>query len=347
MKVGRTVPRAPRALFAAAMVGALSIFGADTVAAQTRAEINKRIDQLEKQLGAVQRRVFQGSDSAYFPQSGDGDVATAPLDAPAAGGTGNTRGLLADMAVRLDGIEAQLRALTGRIEELDHQYRQLEVALDRFKGDAEFRLNALEGVGTPPITGAAPATTDVADATPAPNAVPNTAQGTAPPSAGLVVTQTPEEAEAVLEPGGARVASLAPPPAEPALPEGSAEDRYEFALSLLRRGEFARAESAFAAFLDEHGEDQLAGNAQYWLGETYYVQQNFTQAAQAFLKGYRDYRDSTKGPDSLLKLGMTLSALDQQDDACAAFDELEAQYTDVSPQIRRRLGVERTRAGCG
>lgn len=340
MKVGRAVPRT---VFGAAMIGALSMFGADTAAAQTRAEINKRIDQLEKQLGAVQRQVFQGSDSAYFPQSGDGDVATAPPDAPAAVGGGTTRGLLADMAVRLDGIEAQMRTLTGRIEELDHQYRQLEVALDRFKGDAEFRLDALERGGAPPVTGAAPATADVADATPAPN----TTQDTAQPSGGLVVTRTPEDAEAVLEPGGARVASLAPPPPEPALPEGSPEDRYEFALSLLRRGEFVRAESAFTAFLDEHGEDQLAGNAQYWLGETYYVQQNFTQAAQAFLKGYRDHRDSTKGPDSLLKLGMTLAALDQQDDACAAFDELEAQYPDVSPQIRRRLGVERTRAGCG
>ena len=133
---------------------------------------------------------------------------------------------------------------------------------------------------------------------------------------------------------------------EVTLPSGDPAAQYDFAFSQLRRGDFAAAEAAFGAFLDAHPDDALAGNAQYWLGETFYVRKDYPRAAEAFLKGFQSYSDSNKGPDSLLKLGMTLSAMEKMAEACAAFDELEARYPDAIPAIKNQTEAQKARLGC-
>ena len=58
---------------------------------------------------------------------------------------------------------------------------------------------------------------------------------------------------------------------------------------------------------------KLAGNAQYWLGETHYVRRDYKAAATAFLNGYTTFENSPKAPDSLLKLGMTLVVMGEKE----------------------------------
>ena len=79
--------------------------------------------------------------------------------------------------------------------------------------------------------------------------------------------------------------------------------------------------------------DPLAGNAQYWIGETYYVRGQYKNAADAFLKGYKKYKSSEKAPDTLLRLGMALAELGQKDAACS-----DAQRA-ATPNIRRRRSI--------
>ncbi|MCH8322130.1 MAG: tol-pal system protein YbgF [Proteobacteria bacterium] len=140
----------------------------------------------------------------------------------------------------------------------------------------------------------------------------------------------------------------ATPPATPAivLPEGTPKEQYEFSFQLLRKGDFAGAEAAFSAFLEQHPDDPLAGNAQYWLGETFYVRKNFPKAAEAFLKGFQSYGDSIKGPDSLFKLAMTLGAMGKPAEACAALAELEARYPDANPAIQAQTSAQKVRLAC-
>ena len=117
--------------------------------------------------------------------------------------------------------------------------------------------------------------------------------------------------------------SLVPEKVETAALGGSATDDpevvYERSYESLLRRQFSEAEVGFRGFLDHHREHSLAGNAQYWLGETYYVQGDYKQAAQAFLAGYRDFPKSRKAADSLLKLGLSLNRLGQKEQACAAY----------------------------
>ena len=124
-------------------------------------------------------------------------------------------------------------------------------------------------------------------------------------------------------------------------PEVLYERSYE---SLLRR-RFTDAEVGFRGFVTNYRDHSLAGNAQYWLGETFYVQGDYKQAAQAFLTGYRDYPKSRKAADSLLKLGLSLNRLGQKEQACAAFSQVGSQFPKAA-EARKRAQVESRRGGC-
>jgi tol-pal system protein YbgF len=120
---------------------------------------------------------------------------------------------------------------------------------------------------------------------------------------------------------------------------------YERSYESLLRRQFADAETGFRTFLQKYGDNSLAGNAQYWLGETYYVQGDYRQAAQSFLKGYREFPKSRKAADSLLKLGLSLNRLGQKEQACAAFSQLGGQFPKAA-EARKRAQSEAKRAGC-
>lgn len=130
------------------------------------------------------------------------------------------------------------------------------------------------------------------------------------------------------------------------LPDGSPKEQYDYAFDILRQADYARAEKALRMFLDANASDDLAGNAQYWLGETYYVRGDFEQAAVEFLSGYQTYPASTKGPDNLLKLGLSMARLGQTDGACTALTRLATEYPSANDTIRRRAQTERARLKC-
>ena len=114
---------------------------------------------------------------------------------------------------------------------------------------------------------------------------------------------------------------------------------------LLRR-DYASAEIAFRKIVARFPQDALAGKAQYWLGESYYVRGQFKDAAEAFLKNYKQYQTGEKAPASLLKLGMALNELGQKDAACSTFAELSAKYPGADSQLQGQAKSERLKAGC-
>ncbi|MHA1570470.1 MAG: tol-pal system protein YbgF, partial [Alphaproteobacteria bacterium] len=117
--------------------------------------------------------------------------------------------------------------------------------------------------------------------------------------------------------------------------------------SFLMRRDFASAEVAFRTFIEANPESDLVGNAQYWLGETYYVRENYLDAARAFAEGYQNFPASGKAPDNLLKLGLALANLDRKDDACITLSRLSSEYPEASANIRQRAAREHDRLGCG
>ncbi|HLJ38493.1 MAG TPA: tol-pal system protein YbgF [Steroidobacteraceae bacterium] len=111
---------------------------------------------------------------------------------------------------------------------------------------------------------------------------------------------------------GAGSASPAAPSAGSALPAGGSGEAssteqaiYSQAFDALKAGSYSTAITGFKDFLSTYPQSPLAENAQYWLGESYYVNHDYDSAAEAFRTVLRKWPDSRKGSDALLKLGYT------------------------------------------
>ncbi|WP_417317116.1 tol-pal system protein YbgF [Emcibacter sp.] len=285
--------RQARKITGIGLVSAVLIAGA-FIASPVRAQsLEKKVEVLEKQLRAVQRKVF--TPGSYF-EGGDASGAQAGAPAPQGGM------LLADMEARVSQIETQMRQLTGQVEETNYRLTQLADRLETLVKDYEFRLAELEKGG-----------------------------GAAVPAA--------ESAKAVETTGAAAATD------EPALPMGTEKQQYDYAYGLVTKGDYTRAERTLQAFLKQHPDHELAGNAKYWLGQTYYVRGMYTEATRTFLEGYQNYPESQKGPGFLLKIGMSLAAMGEKADACEAYRELTARYPD-STENKTRRPAEEKKAGC-
>ena len=124
------------------------------------------------------------------------------------------------------------------------------------------------------------------------------------------------------------------------------KQEYDAAYDLLKKNDFANAEKAFAAFVKKYPKEKLAGNAQYWLGETYYVRKNYDKAAVAFAEAYKNYPQNYKAPDNFLKLGLSMQELGKKDEACAVFKNYAKEYPEAPVAFRQRAEKEAGKIGC-
>ncbi|WP_416899080.1 MAG: tol-pal system protein YbgF [Minwuia sp.] len=317
-----------RFLAVPALVCAVMAADPHPAAAQDLAPLQDRVDRLERSINDLKQFVHRGK-----PLPAGTEPSGAALDSGSEGGS---------ITRKIDALEAEVRDLTNRLEEINFTVRRLDDRLTRLVEDVDFRLTAIErnmSAGGAPAggsdTGTAPGSSSSAAAS-GPRSLGTVSQG--------AVDNVPANGGDTDAPRTAAVRTPAEAPAS-AL-EGAAEDRYAAAFGLLQSKRFGEAEDAFRRFVGDHPEHELAGNAQYWLGETYYVQGDYERAAGAFLDGYKKYRSSSKAADNLLKLGITLSLLNQKADACAVFAELGDRFPNAPGNITRRAKRERKNAGC-
>jgi tol-pal system protein YbgF len=130
------------------------------------------------------------------------------------------------------------------------------------------------------------------------------------------------------------------------LPGETPREKYDFATNLLQQGNYDKAEAALKTFVMQYPNDTLAGNAQYWLGETYYVRGDFRNAAVAFAEGYQKYPQSAKAPDNLLKLAMSLGQQGQTQNACVALRQLDKKFPEAPANIKDRALRAKERYSC-
>ncbi len=223
----------------------------------------------------------------------------------------------AGLSLRISDIEEQMRALNGKVEEMSFQMRQLTEKFTRFSEDVEFRFQDIKT--------SRPATRKRRSGNISKRDLKPKILGTIP--AGSKAAKTTKLASAQPSTGNPRT-------------------DYDRAFGLIKKRQYAGAEAEFSAFLARYPKNALGGNAQYWLGETFFARKQFKKAADAFLRGYTRYRTSAKAPESLLKLGITLARLGQKDAACSAFDEMRVEFPRAPRNTRDRAQNERRRVGC-
>jgi len=343
-----TVP-AFRWLFAGIFLSALvGVFAPATSAGAQNSDLRPLVDKLsrlERDLTLLQRQVY-GEKGAPAPASSTGTTAAAKER------VGNiSTNFALRMETRFNGLDQQMREITGKLEDMAFRVKEMNKRVDLVSSDFELRLNALEQGGASVGTNSQPqpdvemTEDELSDGASAPYD-PNMGEGVGT----LGTVRVSPDAAAVTEPG------VAMPPTESVvveeevevaiLPEGTPNEQYEHSLGFLWQSNYGKAEGALKAFLAAHPDHPLAGNAQYWLGETYYVRKDYTSAAVAFAEGFEAYADSPKAPDNLLKLGLSLAQIDEKDQACRALGELQKRYPDAATSIQNRASKEREKIGC-
>jgi tol-pal system protein YbgF len=257
---------------------------------------------------------------------------------------------------RLANIEDHMRALTGKVEQLEYALRRMDNMMQRMQGDYEQRLTKLESAPPPPtIVQAMPTASQ-------PQADSPSGAETGGEQEEETVEQGAESANpetsvrgslGALKVQGDKVTGSVKSPKSPPLPETppdyglTSQEQYDRAFSLLRQANYEEAEKAFKNFIDKNPKDSLLENAKYWYAETFYVRAKFNDAAVAFADAYQQNPKGTKAADSLLKLALTLAALDKTEDACTTLDGLKKDYPRAAATVRARADQERARLKCG
>jgi tol-pal system protein YbgF len=331
----RSLPAAGLAL--GALLGFASVSPA---LAQT---VEDRLGRLEREMQNVERRVFTNAAPTQLNSYRGEQVQLAQA--------GNFA-----LQDRMDGLERQITNLTGQVEDLDIKIRQLNARIDKLTTDLEFRMSQLEGGqggGPRPQTAGASPTPSQPQSLPPLAGRPPAGQSPQLPSTGPLVTQPQQQGPqggVLRPPSGPYTPSVEAQPQsqqQAAAPVGgSVEQQYEAAQQMLRAGQYAQAEQTLREIVARNPRHQLAASAQYWLGETYYVRQDYQNASVAFADGYKNYPKGNKAPDTLLKLGMSLSALKKDQDACAVYDRLAKEYPTAPEIVRRRATEERRKSRC-
>ena len=248
--------------------------------------------------------------------------------------SGSEDDILTKHLLKLSDLEEQFKALTNNFEEINFKLDKLSNRITKIQTDNQVRFQDIEsntsnnkltkkknlpGSDQPQDLGGI-SDTDVASL--------ETVQKTQSiESAGTVITETPERAEKLL-------------------PEASPEKQYEFAISFLKVGDYETAEYALREFIDLHSKHELAGNAQYWYGETFRVRQLYQDAATAYLDGYQKYPKSSKAPVNLLKLGVMLVQIGEKEQGCSMIKGVKVQYPKANQSVIQKAEYEKKKFNC-
>ncbi|WP_425598813.1 tol-pal system protein YbgF [Tahibacter aquaticus] len=255
----------------------------------------------------------------------------AALEAQAQAGKGNV-----DMVNQIQALQTEVQQLNGLVEQLRHQLDETKERNKQQYGDLDSRLGRLEGGGG----GAAPASA------PANNGQLQDIQLNAP--AGAASTLPPPSTDPALDLGGASSTpshtpepAAVPPPASPRFDPAAEKAGYDEAFAALKDGRYAESARRFQAFIDAYPNSELTANAYYWLGESYYVTQNYRVSLDTFQTLLKTYPDSQKAPDAMLKTGYCQYELKQWEPAKATLTRVVQKYPDTTVA---RLAQGRLRA---
>ncbi len=286
-----------------------------------------------------------------------------------------------DVANRVDMLQQQLQQLVGQVEELTYNVKQLQAqiaASPKQTGAGEQpqvlpvkkklalapapkitgTSNGVEAIAEAPVNldagqqvEAAPGETiygtndaQVAEGAPAPKVLGGINSRAAKPGDGkfqgklIVPPDSTEQAVVTDDSAAATVETVSVQPETP-------DDLFLRSEKALLQLQYADAESGFQEFLLKFPDHNLAGSAQYKLGETYYAQQQYETAAKTYLTGYKQFPKSRRAPDSMLKLGLAMNKMGQVQQGCAVLGSVGDEFPNAV-EVKKRAQAEYKRAGC-
>ena len=283
---------------------------------QVLQDLQKDIKTLEK---AVYSQDIKRSDSNTALSNNDDDI-------------------LARHLLKLADLEEQFTILTNKFEEVNFKLDKLSNRITKVQTDNQIRFQDLEtgkinlegntavskkkklpGSDLPEDLGSI-SETEV-------TSIEQVQKTQSIESVGTVVTETQQRTEKIL-------------------PDTSPEEQYKFAISFLKIGDYETAEFALREFVEVNSKHNLAGNAQYWYGETFRIRQLYQDAATAYLDGYQKYPKSSKAPVNLLKLGVMLVQIGEKTQGCSMILGVKDQYPKANQSVIQKAEYEKKKFNC-
>ncbi|MEM8696985.1 MAG: hypothetical protein AAGE05_13275 [Pseudomonadota bacterium] len=291
------------------LVAALVVSCTATPALSQSADLDRRIDRVEREVRALQRQVFPGGNPDFFePEIRTGNrngLAGNPASAP-----------ITDLTDRVNALERQLAALTGQVEENSFELRQLRSMVEALQGrDSSTTVPELPvdddtvttGSGLSPDADAIMAETDV------------------------TASETPASTQTAEDP----------------LPDDAGEASYVRGYRMWRDGRYAEARDQLQETVETYPGHRFESYARNLLGRAYLDDDKPANATEIFVRNYQELPDGARAADSLFFLGVALTQLNYNDRACLAFAELEDVYGDsLRSTIREQVPAAREAAGC-
>ena len=305
------------------LIFTLIIFASYRVHAQDTELILQELQILQKDIKTLEKAVYSqpgtGMSSSGKTSNSNDDVLTQHL-------------------LKLSDLEEQFKILTNSFEEVSFKLDKLSSRITKVQADNQLRFQELErsgldqgtstvssGIIKLPGSGEAQDLGGVSDSDIA--SLEQVQKTQSVESVGTVVTETAQRTEKIL-------------------PETSPEEQYKFAISFLKVGDYETAEFALREFVDVNSNHDLAGNAQFWYGETFRIRQLYQDAATAYLDGYQKYPKSKKAPRNLLELGVMMVQLGEKTQGCKMILGVKKQYPTASQSVIQRAEYNRKKFGC-
>ena len=243
--------------------------------------------------------------------------------------------ILTKHLLKLSELEEQFKILTNNFEEINFKLDKLSNRITKVQTDNQMRFQDLEKSGLNSTASSEPKklpgsseSQDLGSISDSDIAAAKQIQETQSiESVGTVVTETASRAEKIL-------------------PDNSPEEQYKFAISFLKIGDYETAEFALREFIEVNPKHNLAGNAQYWYGETFRVRQLYQDAATAYLDGYQKYPKSSKAPINLLKLGVMLVQIGEKEQGCSMILGVKKQYPKANQSVIQKAEYENKKFNC-
>jgi TolA-binding protein len=307
--------------------------------------VTLRVDKLEKEMKAVQRKVFPNGQPIQ-PELG------APIDTPQISASGGSA--LTDLTARVDALESRVKSLTGQVETQSNRLNKLEAANKAF--EAKFKSLESSAAAQPAAEGGPAEDIDpvvapkpLAAVTPKPLVIapkPAVVPKPVAPKKPLVEADLPKSKAAgapKVDPNlKAKIDSVEIPRTGDA-----PEDAYVYGFRLWQAKLYPEAQKQFQTFLDKYPKHRRASYAGNLLGRAFFDEGKRANAAVAFYKNYKRDPNGERAPESLYYVGYSLTKLNRLTDACKAFDEFRTVYGESAPSdLKDKVATGRLEAKC-
>ncbi len=250
----------------------------------------------------------------------------------------NSDDVLTKHLLKLSELEEQFRILTNSFEEVNFKLDKLASRITKVQADNQMRFQDLEQTNLGQVKLTSKKKKKKLPGSDEPQDLGGVSDSEVASTQQMQQTQSVETVGTVITEEAKR--------AEKILPDDTPEKQYEFAISILKVGDYETAEYALREFLDSNPNHKFAGSAQYWYGETFRVRQLYQDAAAAYLDGYQKYPKSSKAPINLLKLGVMLAQIGEKDQGCSMILGVKSQYPEANQSVIQKAEYEKKKFNC-